>query len=98
MVNDEFSAFNRHSAWFSQRGSQTLHETRAGELEHLWRRRAPSSWHQNLPKWECAGPFNIAGRVTSLIAHPADPRRLWAGAAAGGVWTSPDSGASWKSC
>jgi photosystem II stability/assembly factor-like uncharacterized protein len=98
MVKDEFSTFNRHSAWFSQRGSQTLHETRAGELEHLWRRRAPSSWHRNLPKWECAGPFNVAGRVTSLIAHPADPRRLWAGAAAGGVWTTDDSGASWKSC
>ena len=96
MVKDEFSTFNRHSAWFTQRGSQTLHETRAGELEHLWRRRAPSSAASNLPKWECVGPFNIAGRVTTLIAHPADPRRLWAGAAAGGVWTSVDSGANWK--
>ncbi len=25
------------------------------------------------------GPFNIAGRVTTLIAHPTNPQRLWAG-------------------
>src|ERR1039457_2948916 len=44
------------------------------------------------------GGSNTAGRVTSLIAHPADPRRLWAGAATGGVWRSADGGGSWQSC
>jgi hypothetical protein len=42
------------------------------------------------------GPVNIAGRVTTLIAHPADPLRLWAGAAAGGVWCSVDGGKNWQ--
>jgi photosystem II stability/assembly factor-like uncharacterized protein len=98
MINDEFSTFKRHSAWFAQRGSETLHDVHAGELEDFWRRREKSSHVAKLPKWECLGPFNIAGRVTSLIAHPADPRRLWAGAAAGGVWSSADGGGSWRSC
>jgi hypothetical protein len=83
MVKDEFSTFKRHSAWFSQRAS----EAHAGQLEDYWRTRAQASRHPKLPKWECAGPFNIAGRVTALIAHPTNPQRLWAGAAAGGVWS-----------
>ena len=98
MVKDEFSTAKRHSAWFAQRASQTLHQAHAGELEDFWRRRAPSSWDPKLPHWECAGPFNIAGRVTALIVHPNDPQRLWAGAAAGGVWSSANGGASWQSC
>ncbi len=96
MVNDEFSTFKRHSAWFSQRASQTLHDAHAGHLEDFWKRRA--SWDPQLPRWKCAGPFNIAGRVTTLMAHPHDPKRLWAGAAAGGVWRTADGGASWHSC
>src|ERR1017187_4539372 len=92
MINDDFSTFKRHSAWFAQRGSQTLHDVQAGELEDFWRRREASSQAAKLPEWACLGPFNIAGRVTTLIAHPADPRRLWAGAAAGGGWGSADGG------
>lgn len=47
------------------------------------------------PKWEAAGPFNIAGRVTSLAIHPKN-RTLFAGTAAGGIWRSEDFGKSWK--
>src|ERR1039457_7694957 len=92
MINDDFSTFKRHSAWCAQRGSQTLHDVQAGELEDFWRRREASSQAAKLPEWACLGPLNIAGRVHTLIAHPADPRRLWAGAAAGGVWRSADGG------
>ena len=98
MINDAFSTFKRHSAWFAQRGSQTLHDIQAGALQDFWRQRESSSLNTKLPKWQCLGPFNIAGRVTTLLAHPADPRRLWAGAAAGGVWSSTDGGGSWRSC
>src|ERR1039458_3249854 len=98
MINDEFSTFKRHSAWFAQRASQTLHETHAGELEDFWKLRAQAWLDPKLKKWECMGPFNIAGRVTALVAHATDPRRLLAGAAAGGVWSSADGGASWESC
>jgi photosystem II stability/assembly factor-like uncharacterized protein len=98
MINDEFSTFKRHSAWFTQRGSQTLHQVDAGELQDYWKRRESALSDPKLPAWECLGPFNIAGRVTALISDPKDPKRLWAGAAAGGVWRSSDGGGSWHNC
>ena len=97
MIKDEFSTFKRHSAWFSQRACRRSRDP-GPHLEDFWSRRAQASWDSKLPAWECCGPFNVAGRVTSLLVHPTDPRRLWAGAAAGGVWGSTDGGASWKSC
>jgi photosystem II stability/assembly factor-like uncharacterized protein len=42
------------------------------------------------------GPSNIGGRMTSVVCHPADAERLWAGAAGGGVWRSSDAGRSWQ--
>ena len=47
--------------------------------------------------WEEAGPTNVGGRTTSVIAHPADSDRIILGAAGGGVWTSDDGGKSWVS-
>jgi photosystem II stability/assembly factor-like uncharacterized protein len=35
--------------------------------------------------------------MTSVVCHPTEPERLWAGAAGGGVWQSPDAGKSWQS-
>ncbi len=46
--------------------------------------------------WQCVGPTNIGGRLTSLVAHPTAPERIWVGAAGGGVWYSPDAGQSWQ--
>src|ERR1035441_7741372 len=94
MINDDFSTFKTHSAWFSQRGSQTLHDVQAGELEDFWRRRESSS-AAGLPNWECLGPFNIAGRVTTLIAPPADTRRPGGGncQSCGRKGASPNIGA-----
>ena len=56
MINDEFSTFKRHSAWFTQRGSQTMHDAHATDLEDFWKLRGQSSWDPKLPRWECAGP------------------------------------------
>jgi len=54
--------------------------------------------HNINAQWECAGPTNIGGRVTSLACHPKHPERIWAGAAGGGVWYSKDGGENWASC
>src|ERR1035438_9647091 len=54
MINDDFSTFKTHSAWFAQRGSQTLHDVHAGELEDFWRRRESSSPAKR-PNWESGG-------------------------------------------
>lgn len=48
-------------------------------------------------QWVSVGPTNIGGRVTSLVCHPKYPERVWAGAAGGGVWYSPDAGQTWQS-
>jgi photosystem II stability/assembly factor-like uncharacterized protein len=47
--------------------------------------------------WECVGPTNIGGRLTSIACHPTHPERIWVGSAGGGVWQSSDSGQTWES-
>src|SRR4051812_3645663 len=48
--------------------------------------------------WECVGPTNIGGRLTSLACHPVHPERIFAGSAGGGVWRSNDAGQTWQAC
>jgi photosystem II stability/assembly factor-like uncharacterized protein len=45
--------------------------------------------------WQPAGPTNIMGRITCLTADPSIPGRIFLGAAAGGVFRTTDSGATW---
>ena len=45
--------------------------------------------------WTEAGPFNTGGRVTALAVAPGGTT-IYAGAAAGGVFKSTDSGANWN--
>jgi len=47
-------------------------------------------------QWVNVGPTNIGGRMTSVVCHPQQPERIWAGAAGGGVWFSPDAGQTWQ--
>ncbi|HEX8139250.1 MAG TPA: hypothetical protein VF544_16935 [Pyrinomonadaceae bacterium] len=47
-------------------------------------------------QWELAGPTNIGGRMTAIVCHPTQPERIWAGAAGGGVWFSPNAGQTWQ--
>lgn len=46
--------------------------------------------------WENLGPGNIGGRIRSLAFDPDDATRIYAGAVAGGIWFTEDSGASWS--
>jgi hypothetical protein len=45
--------------------------------------------------WVEHGPDNVGGRTRSLVIHPAQTNRMWAGAVSGGIWYSEDRGASW---
>ena len=47
-------------------------------------------------QWQALGPSNVGGRVRSLAFDPSNPSRLLAGTASGGLWVSPDGGASWS--
>lgn len=45
--------------------------------------------------WEWLGPGNIGGRTRGIVVDPADPSRLWAASAGGGVWATVDGGVTW---
>lgn len=88
------------SRWFQARSAWPVREapvhTLIRERERAAKALAPAA---NIgSSWECVGPTNIGGRITSLVCHPQHPDRLWAGSAGGGVWHSPDKGQTWKSC
>lgn len=46
--------------------------------------------------WRERGPQNIGGRTRSLVIHPTQPNRMWAGSVSGGLWYSQDGGYQWK--
>ncbi len=47
--------------------------------------------------WISRGPYNVAGRVRSVIVDPSDKTfKTWfAGSASGGIWKTVDAGANW---
>ncbi|HUG54256.1 MAG TPA: hypothetical protein VMR21_11675 [Vicinamibacteria bacterium] len=85
------------SLWFQARAAWPLREPPV----HLIAR-AREEVRKSLPafpgtaQWQGIGPTNIGGRLTSLVCDPGRPHRLWVGAAGGGVWHSPDAGATWQ--
>jgi photosystem II stability/assembly factor-like uncharacterized protein len=88
------------SRWFQTRASWPVREA---PVNRLVRERARVEKSLGAPsnitsQWECVGPTNIGGRITSLAYHPTHPERIWAGAAGGGVWQSMDAGQNWRSC
>ena len=53
-----------------------------------------------LPIWVPLGPFDAVGttnlgRVNAIAFDPANPKIIYIGAADGGLWKSPDNGATW---
>ncbi|MDT5157876.1 MAG: hypothetical protein QOH51_2233 [Acidobacteriota bacterium] len=86
------------SAWISARAAWPAREAPIRALvqeRELARKTLPPS--PGTSQWEPVGPTNIGGRMTSIVCHPKFPERIWAGAAGGGVWFSPDAGQSWQS-
>jgi photosystem II stability/assembly factor-like uncharacterized protein len=80
----------RRSAWFQARESWPMRE--------MVVEAAPRTEAADVAvRWVPVGPSNIGGRMTCVVCHPEDPRRLWAGAAGGGVWRSADGGLTWES-
>src|SRR6478752_7610915 len=86
------------SAWFQARESWPYREAPV-DLLNRERARFQLEIPQATPTaaWTPVGPANIGGRMTSVISHPTQPEQVWAGAAGGGIWHSPDAGKSWQS-
>lgn len=85
------------SVWFQARAAWPVREAPVRSLVRE-RMRATKTLAPlaGTAQWQCVGPTNIGGRLTSLVVHPSHPDRIWVGAAGGGVWHSPDAGQSWQ--
>lgn len=85
------------SVWFQARTAWPVREAPIRNLvRERERARKTTPPTPGTQQWEPIGPTNIGGRLTSLVCHPVHPEKLWAGAAGGGVWFSPDAGQSWQ--
>lgn len=47
-------------------------------------------------EWTNIGPWNVGGRVKSIVVHPKDDDIVWIAAAAGGIWKTEDGGNNWR--
>jgi photosystem II stability/assembly factor-like uncharacterized protein len=94
---ESFTTHKVRSGWFQAREAWPMREAPI-DLLTSERARANSSLPQapGSAQWASVGPVNIGGRMTCAVCHPTEPERLWAGAAGGGVWYSPDAGKSWQ--
>src|SRR6266545_3576179 len=39
---------------------------------------------------------NVDGRTRSILRHPSEPERIWAGSVGGGIWHTTDGGTHWE--
>ena len=86
------------AVWFGARAAWPVREAPIGRV--IRERETAAKTLPAAPgtaQWEGIGPTNIGGRMTSIVCDPARPDRVWAGAAGGGVWFSPDAGQTWRS-
>ena len=84
----DLSVVGTHKAralWFQARESWPIREAPVASLIKE-RTRAEFRMREaaRAGNWQEAGPTNIGGRTTSVIAHPADPDNIIVGAAGGG--------------
>ena len=88
------------SRWFQSRSAWPVREAPVHTLirERIRVEKSLAAPANIAASWECVGPTNIGGRITSLACHPVHPERLFAGAAGGGVWRSNDAGQTWQAC
>jgi len=86
------------TVWFQSRAAWPVREAPIRTLvDERARVKAALAPAPVTSQWESVGPTNVGGRMTSVVCHPTQPDRIWAGAAGGGVWRSDDAGKTWRS-
>ncbi len=92
------SSHKRRSVWFQARSSWPFREAPVHILVRERNRvKADMPTLEGAALWECIGPTNIGGRMTSVVCHPDNSDFIWAGSAGGGVWQSDNAGLTWRS-
>lgn len=81
---------DKKAAWFLNRWARP-----ADAEQDLLMNNTRMSAGAQLSPWHPVGPLNIAGRSTCLAVDPQRPERVYLGTAAGGLWYSNNSGATW---
>src|SRR5256714_5747635 len=97
---DQLSHHKARGRWFQARSAWPVREapvhTLIRERERAAKSLALAATEDTF--WECVGPTNVGGRITSFACHPDHPERIWIGAAGGGGWRSNDAGQTGQSC
>ncbi len=86
----------KRSEWFQARATWPFREADVDYVVSERSRLPPQQPSAGTTPWAEVGPTNIGGRATALACDPQDEKRLWLGAAGGGVWFTPDGGQTWK--
>jgi photosystem II stability/assembly factor-like uncharacterized protein len=69
------------------------------DLIHQAARRAAALRNSSLdedPHWISKGPTNIGGRITDIVADPANDQIIYVAAASGGIFKTTDGGVTWN--
>lgn len=104
-IGDEGHPF-RAFLWRQRRWLDETGHIAPGAYEHALEQRQANAnfWHNpnndgpggiDPLSWTSRGPENVGGRTRSLVIHPTDRNKLWAGSVGGGIWFSADGGQSW---
>ncbi len=66
------------------------------QMEMLSRNLKANQFLTDQPTWKPIGPFDIGGRIKSIVFHPQNSGWVYAAAASGGIWFSSNFGDYWE--
>lgn len=101
-IDEPATTRKERAVWFYERSVFPLRDAALTELEKAWEVLAPQAHSETefgTVQWEEMGPFNVAGRTTSLaLILDTYGETIYAGSAGGGVWKRSSFDLAWTPC
>lgn len=88
--------FNRQRAYPFEEIPDFSRQKAFKQMENLFNKTLINKLLSEQPKWKPVGPFDIGGRIKSIVFHPKKNGWVYAAAAAGGIWFSSNFGDNWE--
>ncbi|MCX7908834.1 MAG: T9SS type A sorting domain-containing protein [Ignavibacteria bacterium] len=88
--------FNKQRAYPFEEIPDFARQTAFEQMEKLHKKLSSSRVLAEQPKWKPIGPFDIGGRIKSIVFHPTKNGWVYAAGAAGGIWFSSNLGDYWE--